>query len=254
MSPMGWARSPPSSSSSNLRIGVLLTTCPVGPGSLLGTRMHAPRAVLTGSELCTVRGSCTVPWALTRPPAPSPTGSGGSTPSPPACGPCCWGCTWLSSTCRRPHPAGWTHSSSARCPCAAWWASRRPWPRGRRQAHGGSGPEGQISSSDCGGRTDDAQARDSPSGGGTPRPCLSYSPPRLGPRAWPGPGILFFLTCRAGPQPEVLPKYPGAALHCLHLLGLKPFISGCASAVPVQPAPDPQLPAELWAQGPCCMA
>lgn len=90
------------------------------------------------------------------PPHPSqlPAGSGGSMPSPPACGPCCWGCIWLSSACRPPRPAGWTLSSSAPHPCAAWWASRPPWPRGRQQAHGGSGPEGQRSSSDCGGWTD----------------------------------------------------------------------------------------------------
>lgn len=92
-------------------------------------------------------------WALTAA-LLCPAGSGGSTPSLPACGPCCWGCTSPSSTCRLPRPAGWTRSSSAPRPCAAWWASRQPWPQGRRQAHGGSGPEGQRSSSDCGGRTD----------------------------------------------------------------------------------------------------
>lgn len=98
-------------------------------------------------------GTC--PAEMGPPSTPAfPSGSGGLMPSPPACGPCCWGCTWPISTCRLPRPAGWTRSSSAPCPCAAWWASRQLWPRGRQRARGGSGPEGQRSSSDCGGRTD----------------------------------------------------------------------------------------------------
>lgn len=132
-----------------------------------------------------------------------PVGCGGLTPSPPACGPCCWGCTWPSSTCRLPRPAGWTRSNSAPCPCAAWWASRQPWPRRRRRAHGGSGPEGQRSSSDCGGRTDG----------------------RTNPELCPQPGaghlcLASFLTCltlsplpspRPGPAPP-LPWEVGPAL------------------------------------------
>ena len=169
-----------------------------------------------------------------------PTGSGGLTPSPPACGPCCWGCTWPGSTCRLPHPAGWTRSSSAPCPCAAWWASQQPWPRGRQQAHGGSGPEGQRSSNDCGGRTDGQTA---PELGPRPQqgpsllcvflPCLAPAPTQCG-ASRPGPAL--YLPEEAGlplpfpfhttksPQPEALPQRPIAAHHCHHLLAKNPSL------------------------------
>lgn len=81
----------------------------------------------------------------------SPAGSDGSMPSLPVSGPCCWDCTLQNSIYRLLHQAGSTHSSLAPRPCAAWWASLQLWLRGKLRAHGGSGPEGQRSSSDCGG-------------------------------------------------------------------------------------------------------
>lgn len=141
--------------------------------------------------------------ALT-PPPDLPAGSGGLTPSPPACGPCCWRCTWPSSTCRLTHPAGWTPSSSAPCPCAAWWASRQLWPRRRRQVPGGSGPEGQRSSSDCGGRTD---GRTGPEQGTALSciflTCLTLTPAQ--PRA-PSPGPAPLLPQGVEPAPPFLPS------------------------------------------------
>lgn len=124
-----------------------------GPCSPFGSGFSEPSRATGGVKVAGWGGACPAGGTLT-PPLLAPAGSGGLTPSPLACGPCCWGCTWLSSTCRLCRPAGWTPSSSAPRPCAAWWASRRLWPQGRQQAHGGSGPEGQRNSSDGGGRTD----------------------------------------------------------------------------------------------------
>ena len=175
-------------------------------------------------------------WALT--PA-LPAGSGGSTPSPLACGPCCWRCTWPSSTCRLPRPAGWTRSSSAPRPCAAWWASQPPWPRGRRRAHGGSGPEGQRSSSDCGGRTD------------------GRTGPGLCPQRRQGPSVLHLSYLpHSHPLPSLGPQVLAQPLHFPEESGLPPFPFWPHQAIP-QPRPPPRrvlsscsLPPPLWPKTP----
>lgn len=51
--------------------------------------------------------------------------------SPLFCGSWCYVCTWLSATWRQTHLIGWTRSSLAPPPCAAWSDSLLLWPHAR---------------------------------------------------------------------------------------------------------------------------